>query len=37
MCIRDRVDMKQFVDFDPKEVGVQEWVDFRVLQELMEN
>ena len=31
------VDMKQFVDFDPKEVGVQEWVDFRVLQELMEN
>jgi DNA-directed RNA polymerase subunit beta len=31
------VNMKNFVDFDPKEVGVQEWVDFRVLQELLEN
>ena len=31
------VDMKNFVDFDPKEVGIQEWADFRVLRELMEN
>ena len=30
------VDMKNFVDFDPKEIGIQEWVDFRVLRELME-
>ena len=30
------VDMKPFVDFDPKEIGIQEWVDFRVLRELME-
>ena len=31
------VDMSRFVDFDPKEVGVQEWCDFRVLQELLQN
>ena len=31
------VDMSAFVDFDPKEVGILEWADFRVLQELMEN
>ena len=31
------VDMSAFVDFDPKEVGVQEWVDFRVLRDLLEN
>ncbi len=31
------VDMHHFVDFDPREVGVREWVDFRVLCELLEN
>ena len=31
------VDMAKFVDFDPKDVGVQEWVDFRVLRDLLEN
>ncbi len=31
------VDMANFVDFDPKEVGIQEWVDFRVLRDLLEN
>ena len=31
------VDMSCFVDFDPQEVGIQEWCDFRVLQELLEN
>jgi DNA-directed RNA polymerase subunit beta len=31
------VDMHNFVSFDPKEIGIQEWVDFRVLRELLEN
>ncbi len=31
------VNMAAFVDFDPKEIGIQEWVDFRVLRELMES
>ena len=30
------VDMQPFVDFDPKEIGIKEWVDFRVLRGLME-
>jgi DNA-directed RNA polymerase subunit beta len=31
------VDMHNFVSFDPKEIGIQEWVDFRVLRELLES
>ncbi|MDD6024179.1 MAG: DNA-directed RNA polymerase subunit beta [Oscillospiraceae bacterium] len=31
------VDMSRFVDFDPKEIGIQEWVDFRVLRDILEN
>ena len=31
------VDMKNFVDFDPKEIGILERADFRVLRELLEN
>ena len=30
------VDMQNFVDFDPKELGIKEWVDFRILRRLME-
>jgi len=31
------VDMSSFVDFDPKEIGITEKVDFAVLTELLEN
>ena len=30
------VDMKNFVDFDPAEIGIKEWVDFDILKDLME-
>ena len=31
------VDLKGFVDFDPKEIGIQEWVDFRIVKDILEN
>ena len=31
------VDLKNFVDFDPKEIGIQEWVDFRIVKDILEN
>ena len=30
------VDMKNFVSFDPREIGVREWVKFPVLQEILD-
>ena len=31
------VDLTGFVDFDPKEIGIQEWVDFRIVKDILEN
>ena len=31
------VDLNGFVDFDPKEIGIQEWVDFRIVKDILEN